>query len=100
MATDKTPVHQRIARAENSATEWKMKAIERREAAEALKQQLVTASKNIQLKGAELEETNSLCAKQAKQIDALTKELELTNQQVIKIQAEMSTLKKKPLVRW
>ena len=37
MATDKTPTHKRISRAENSSTQWKMKAIERREAAERLK---------------------------------------------------------------
>jgi predicted nucleic acid-binding Zn-ribbon protein len=96
MATDKTPIRQRITRAENSATEWKMKAIERREAAEALKQQLVTASKNIQLKTEELEETNNCCAEQAKQIGALTKQLELANRQTIKLQEEMSILKKKP----
>lgn len=96
MATDKTPIHQRIARAENSATEWKMKAIERREAAEALKQQLVTASKNVQLKTAELEKTNKCCAAQAKEIGALAKQLELANGQIIKLQAEMSTFKKKP----
>lgn len=96
MATDKTPAHQRIARAENSATEWKMKAIERREAAEALKEQLATASKNVRLRAAELEETNNRCAEQAKQFDAFTKELELANRQIIKLQAEMSILKKKP----
>ncbi len=44
MVTNKTPAHKRILRAENSAAEWKMKAIERREAAEALKNQLATAS--------------------------------------------------------
>lgn len=61
MATDKTPAHQRISRAENSATEWKMKAIERREAAEALKGQLATASKNVKIKDAELDEANKRC---------------------------------------
>lgn len=96
MATDKTPPHQRIARAENSATEWKMKAIERREAAEGLKEQLTTASKNVQLKGAELKKVETRCANQEKQIDALKRELELANQQIVKLQTEVSTLKKKP----
>jgi hypothetical protein len=37
MVTNKTPPHKRIARAEKSSTEWKTKAIARREEAEKLK---------------------------------------------------------------
>lgn len=95
MATDKTPAHQRISRAENSATEWKMKAIERREAAEALKEQLATASKNIKIKDAELDESNKRCANQEKQVSELTALLKLANQAINKLQAEMDALKKK-----
>jgi chromosome segregation ATPase len=95
MATDKTPAHKRISRAENSAAEWKMKAIERREAAEALKEQLATASENIRTKNAELEETNKRCAYQEKQLSELTGQLELANQAINKLQSEMSALKKK-----
>ena len=50
MATEKTPPHKRISRAEHSAAQWKMKAIERREAAEALQGQLATAQKMLKSK--------------------------------------------------
>jgi len=95
MATDKTPAHKRISRAENSASEWKMKAIERREAAEALKEQLATASENIRTKNAELEEANKRCAHQEKQLRELAGQLELANQAITKQQAEMNAFKKK-----
>ena len=96
MATDKTPVHKRISRAENSSTEWKMKAIERREAAEALKEQLETASENIQIKNAELDEANNRCANQEKQLNEFAGQLKLANQTITKLQAEINALKKKP----
>lgn len=95
MATDKTPAHQRISRAENSASEWKMKAIERREAAEALKEQLATASKNAKTKGAELNEANKRCANLEKQLSVLAGQLKLADQSIIKLQAEMDAFKKK-----
>lgn len=96
MATDKTPIHKRISRAEDSAAEWKMKAIERREAAEALKEQLATALENAQIKNAELDEANKRCANQKKQLNELTEQLKLANQAITKQQAEMNALKKKP----
>ncbi len=37
MATEKTPFHKRLTRAEKAQDEWKMKAIERREEGEKLK---------------------------------------------------------------
>jgi hypothetical protein len=40
MATDKTPDHKRIKRAEEGRDEWKMKAIARREENEKLKLEL------------------------------------------------------------
>jgi chromosome segregation ATPase len=95
MATEKTPPHKRISRAEDSATQWKVKAIERREAAEALKGQLATASENVRTKNAELEEANKRCANQEKQLRELTGQLELANQAIIKLQAEMNAFKKK-----
>jgi chromosome segregation ATPase len=96
MATDKTPAHKRISRAENSSTHWKMKAIERREKSEILKEQLETASKNIQLKNAELDEANKRCANLEKQLGELAGQLNLANQATTKLQAEMNALKKKP----
>lgn len=96
MATDKTPEHKRISRAENSAAEWKMKAIERREAAEALKDQLETAVKNAQIKNAELDEANKRCSKLEKQLDELAGQLKLANQAIGKLQTGMDAFKKKP----
>ena len=95
MATDKTPVHKRISRAENSSTEWKMKAIERREVAEALKEQLATASENIQIKNAELNEANNRCANQEKQLNEFAGQLKLAHQAITKLQAEIDAFKKK-----
>ena len=95
MATDKTPVHKRISRAESSAAEWKMKAIERREAAETLKEQLATASENIQIKNAELDEANKRCADQEKQLSESAGQLKLANQTITKLQAEIDGFKKK-----
>jgi chromosome segregation ATPase len=96
MATDKTPAHKRISRAENSATEWKMKAIERREAAEALKEQLETALENVRIKNAELDEANKRFVNQENQINELAGQLKFANHAIIKLQAAMDALKKKP----
>lgn len=95
MATDKTPEYKRISRAENSAAEWKMKAIERREATEALKEQLETAVKNVQIKNAGLDEANKRCANLEKQLGELAGQLKLANQTITKLQVEMDTFKKK-----
>ena len=94
MATDKTPAHKRISRAENSVAHWKMKAIERREAAETLKEQLATASENVQIKNAELDEANKHCANLEKQLSELAGQLKLANQAIAKLQAEMNESKK------
>jgi chromosome segregation ATPase len=96
MATDKTPVHKRISRAENSASHWKMKAIERREAAETLKEQLAIASENVQIKNAELDEANKRCANLEKQVSELAEQLKLADPAITKLQAEMNASKKKP----
>jgi len=40
MATDRTPAHKRIKRAEAGRDDWKMKALERREEIEKLKSHL------------------------------------------------------------
>ena len=62
----KPPIHKRISRAENSAAEWKMKAIERREAAEALKGQLATAAENVKIQKEDFDESNKRCAQSRK----------------------------------
>jgi predicted nucleic acid-binding Zn-ribbon protein len=96
MATEKTPPHKRISRAEDSAAQWKMKAIERREAAEALQGQLATASENAKIKNAELDEANKRCANLEKQLSELTGQLKLADQTTTKLQAEINAFKKKP----
>jgi predicted nucleic acid-binding Zn-ribbon protein len=95
MATEKTPPHKRISRAENSAAQWKIKAIERREAAEALQAQLATASENAKIKNAELDEANKRCANLEKHANGLTEQLRSANQAIATLQAEMNTLKKR-----
>ena len=100
MATEKTPPHKRISRAEDSAAQWKMKAIERREAAEALQGQLITASENAKIKNAELDEANKRCTNLEKQLSGLTGELKLADQAITKLQAEINAFKKSHLARW
>ena len=82
MATEKTPPHKRISRAEDSAAQWKMKAIERRETAEALQGQLATASENAKIKNAELDEANKRCTNLEKQAKELIEQLRLANQAI------------------
>jgi predicted RNase H-like nuclease (RuvC/YqgF family) len=91
MATGKTPAHKRISRAENSAAEWKMKAIERREIAEALRAQLETAS----AKSEALEKSMEHCTSLEKQVKELTAKLEHANQTITALQADMNEFKKK-----
>src|SRR5262245_15129414 len=95
MATEKTPPHKRISRAEDSAAQWKMKAIERREAAEALQGQLATASENAKIKSAELDKANKRCTNLEKQVGELIEQLRLANQMITTLQAQMNALKKK-----
>lgn len=72
-----------------------MKAIERREAAEVLKEQFAIASENIQIKNAKLDEANNRCANQEKQLSELAGQLKLANQSIAKLQAEIDAFKKK-----
>jgi predicted nucleic acid-binding Zn-ribbon protein len=95
MATEKTPPHKRIARAEKSSAEWKMKAIERREAAEALQGQLKTASENIKEKNEELSASNKRCLDLEKQVKKLIENLELANQKIATLQENVNEFKKK-----
>lgn len=95
MATEKTPEYKRISRAENSAKQWKMKAIERRETVEALKEQLATASESAKSKNAKLDVEKKHCINLEKQIKELIEQLRLANQTITKLHTEMGEFKKK-----
>jgi predicted nucleic acid-binding Zn-ribbon protein len=95
MATEKTPDHKRISRAENSAQQWKMKAIERRETVEALNEQLETASENAKIKNTELNEAKKHSINLEKQVKDLTEQLRLANQAITSLQTDMHEFKKK-----
>lgn len=47
MATNKTPAHKRIKRAEIGRDDWKIKAMERREENEKLKQELQSKDRTL-----------------------------------------------------
>jgi len=95
MATEKTPDHKRISRAENSAQQWKMKAIERRETVEALNEQLETALENAKIKNAELNEVKKHSINLEKQVKDLIEQLRLANQAITALQTDMHEFKKK-----
>ncbi len=99
MATDKTPPHKRIARAEKSAAEWKQKATLRREENEHIKNQLKSMEKPL------VQLDDGLTALK-KELDTLRKEnttlsklLEKANLTIANQQQEFTMYKKKPFVR-
>lgn len=53
MATERTPPHKRIARAENAREEWKLKAVKRREENRLLKEDI--KYKNMKLEHSRIE---------------------------------------------
>ncbi len=74
MATEKTPAHKRIRRAETGRDDWKIKATERRVENEKLKKDL--ESKNATLSEMtnqilELKATLDTCSKQIREQDKL-----------------------------
>jgi chromosome segregation ATPase len=80
MATERTPPHLRIARAEKAQKEWKMKAVKRREENQLLKQDL--KYKNMKLENSkaqnrelkeQLSSANIKIAEQEKLIQQLKK---------------------------
>jgi len=85
MATDKTPAHKRIARAEKGREEWKMKAIERREEIEKLKADLSLAEGRL--------------SSSNEQNEALKKELQAVNRKLLEQQKTVENLKKKSVKR-
>jgi chromosome segregation ATPase len=86
MATDRTPDHKRIKRAEEGREEWKMKALSRRQENEKLKSEL--DQKAIRL--------NNL----SEQNNELKKKLNEADKRVAKLEKEMEDLKKKHPTRW
>ena len=81
MATDKTPTHKRIKRAEEGRDQWKMKALERREENEKLKLELNSTTERLDC----LSDQNS----------RLQKELDEANKMVAKLKKEAEVFKKK-----
>jgi len=81
MATDKTPKHKRIKRAEEGRDEWKIKALARREENEKLKSELNSTTQRL----------DCLCD----QNDKLKKELNEANKRIAKLEKESEAFKKK-----
>lgn len=86
MATDKTPDHKRIKRAEEGREDWKMKALLRREENEKLKSELNSTTERL----------DSLCDQNSR----LKKELDEASKRIAKLEKEAELLKKKPPPRW
>jgi hypothetical protein len=95
MATDKTPVHKRIQRAENSAATWKQKATDRREENERLQERLEGLEKKFLQFHILLTEANNRANALEKQVESLSENLEEANQIIVKQQEEIAELKKK-----
>jgi hypothetical protein len=95
MVTEKTPAHKRIARAEKSAVEWKMKAIERREETELLTGQLARANEIVQQQAAALSDALTQLEKLQKQVVVITKNFEKSRLEVAAMKLEMYDFKKK-----
>lgn len=81
MATNKTPTHKRIKRAEEGRDDWKTKALARREENEKLKAELNDKTERFE----SLSEHN----------DRLKKELQEANKKIAKLEKETEVLKKK-----
>ncbi len=86
MATDKTPDHKRIKRAEEGREEWKMKALSRREEIEKLKSELCNKTEYSD--------------KLHNQNNNLKKELNEADKRIAKLEKEVEDLKKKHSTRW
>lgn len=81
MATDRTPDHKRIKRAEGGRDHWKVKAISRREENEKLKLELNKKTEYL----------DSLCDQNSK----LKKELDEASKRITKLEKETEAFKKK-----
>jgi len=81
MATEKTPTHKRIKRAETGRDEWKMKATSRREENEKLKY--------------ELESKNTILSKTINENHELENKLTTASKKISQQEKEIENLKKK-----
>jgi hypothetical protein len=81
MATDKTPKHKRIKRAETGRDDWKVKAIERREENEKLRK--------------ELQSKEDILLKTQNQIQDLEVKLILQSEKISEQDAMIANFKKK-----
>lgn len=81
MATDKTPDHKRIKRAEEGRDQWKVKAFSRREENEKLRSELNAKAKRF----------DCLCDQNSK----LKNELSEADKRIAKLEKEVEGLKKK-----
>jgi tetrahydromethanopterin S-methyltransferase subunit G len=91
MTKDRTPPSKRIEREETSSSDWKMKAIQRREENELLKERL----ENLEGKVSKFEgRLNQAIDKSI--VDDLKRQLEIANKIIAHQQKEILELKKKP----
>lgn len=81
MATEKTPDHKRIKRAEEGRDQWKIKALSRREENEKLKSELGEITKR----------RDCLCDQNSK----LKEELDAASKRIAKLEKEAEVFKKK-----
>lgn len=94
MATEKTPPYKRIARAEQSAIEWKVKATQRREENERLKERLDALEKKFNKLVNLFEEATNNSHPLKMQLESLLKQLEKANQIIANQRDEIAELKK------
>lgn len=90
MATGETPLHKQLARAEESASEWKMKAIQRREENTLLKERLEHMESRLNRLEGLLNQANDKSV-----VDDLRKQLEIANKIIAHQQEEILEFKKK-----
>ena len=83
MASEKTPANKRIKRAEQGRDDWKVKALERREENEKLRNLLKAANQNAE--------------KLSKEKEELQVRLKETVEKLTITEKEIGQLKKKPL---
>jgi archaellum component FlaC len=76
MATERTPPHKRIKRAEEGRDTWKIKAIERREESQRLKLELERKEESLTTKEDEIKELKKAIAASIKTINKQQEELE------------------------
>lgn len=90
MATGETPLHKQLARAEESASEWKMKAIQRREENTLLKERLEHMEIRLNRLEGLLNQANDKSV-----VDDLRRQLEIANKIIAHQQQEILEFKKK-----